>query len=165
MEAQLSCIRGISYMTSTTFFDSLTPSPSLSAKSPGPVDRMSHRKRRETKQEPGRARSGNQISCCLVSLHILSTGPVYYMIICLQIWDISWWPPLPFCLDIIYGSPLEWSLCTRRVGWKGRNLGAHSREAPLRRAVDRTLYNWQQPLLTPPMHNQCFVVLLVKIQL
>ena len=46
-----------------------------------PVDRMSHRKRRETKQQPSRARSGNPISCCLVSLHflcdILSTGPVH----------------------------------------------------------------------------------------
>ena len=46
----------------------------------GPVDRMSHMKRRETKQQPNRARSGNQISCCLVSIHflcdILSTGPV-----------------------------------------------------------------------------------------
>ena len=42
---------------------------------------MSHRKRRETMQQPSRARSGHQISCCLVSLHflcdILSTGPVH----------------------------------------------------------------------------------------
>ena len=41
---------------------------------------MTHRKRRDTKQQPSRARSGNQISCSLVSLHflcdILSTGPV-----------------------------------------------------------------------------------------
>ena len=36
-----------------------------------PIDRMSRRKRRETKQQPSRARSGNQISCCLVSLHFL----------------------------------------------------------------------------------------------
>ena len=45
-----------------------------------PVVRMSHGKWRETKQHPSRARSGNQISCCLVYLHflcnILSTGPV-----------------------------------------------------------------------------------------
>ena len=33
--------------------------------------RMSHWKWRETKQHPSRARSGNQISCCLVSLHFL----------------------------------------------------------------------------------------------
>ena len=41
---------------------------------------MSIRKWRETKQQPSRARSGNQISCCLVSLNflcdILSDGPV-----------------------------------------------------------------------------------------
>ena len=47
----------------------------------GPVDRMSHRKRRETKQQQSRDRSGNQISCCLVSFHVLcdllSAGPVY----------------------------------------------------------------------------------------
>ena len=35
------------------------------------VTRMSHRKSRETKQQPSSARSGNQISCCLVSLHFL----------------------------------------------------------------------------------------------
>ena len=34
-------------------------------------DRMSHRKRRETRQQPSRARSGHQISCCLISLHVL----------------------------------------------------------------------------------------------
>ena len=43
-------------------------------------DRMSHRKWRETKQQPSRARSGHQISCWLVSLHflcdILSGRPV-----------------------------------------------------------------------------------------
>ena len=33
--------------------------------------RMSHRKWRETKQQPIRARSGHQITCCLVSLHFL----------------------------------------------------------------------------------------------
>ena len=42
--------------------------------------RMSHRKWRESKQDPSRARSGNQPSCCLVSLHfpsdILSGRPV-----------------------------------------------------------------------------------------
>ena len=32
---------------------------------------MSHRKYRETKQQPSRARSGHQISCFLVSLHFL----------------------------------------------------------------------------------------------
>ena len=35
------------------------------------VTRMSHWKWRETKQQPSRARSGHQISCCLVSLHFL----------------------------------------------------------------------------------------------
>ena len=35
------------------------------------VARMSHWKWSETKQEPSRARSGHQISCCLVSLHFL----------------------------------------------------------------------------------------------
>ena len=38
--------------------------------------------KRETKQQPSRDRSGNQISCCLVSLHflcdILSTGAVLW---------------------------------------------------------------------------------------
>ena len=49
----------------------------------GRPDRMSHRKWRESKQQPSRARSawsGNQLSCCLVSLHflcdILSGRPV-----------------------------------------------------------------------------------------
>ena len=45
-------------------------------------DKMSHRKWRETKQQPSRARSGHQIRCCLVSLHvlcnILSGRPVDY---------------------------------------------------------------------------------------
>ena len=35
------------------------------------VARMSHWKWRESKQQPSRARSGHQISCCLVSLHLL----------------------------------------------------------------------------------------------
>ena len=35
------------------------------------VARMSNWKWRETKQQPSRARSGHQISCCLVSLHFL----------------------------------------------------------------------------------------------
>ena len=33
--------------------------------------RVTHRKWRESKQQPSRARSGNQLSCCLVSLHFL----------------------------------------------------------------------------------------------
>ena len=37
----------------------------------GRPDRMSHRKWREGKQQPSRARSGHQLSCCLVSLHFL----------------------------------------------------------------------------------------------
>ena len=32
---------------------------------------MSHRKWRETKQHPSRVRSGNHLSCCLLSLHFL----------------------------------------------------------------------------------------------
>ena len=48
----------------------------------GPTDRMSHSKRRGNKEQPSRARSGNQISCCLVSLHflcdILSGRPVWH---------------------------------------------------------------------------------------
>ena len=36
-----------------------------------PVCRMSHRKWRETKQQQSRARSGHQLSCCLVSLGFL----------------------------------------------------------------------------------------------
>ena len=42
---------------------------------------MPHRKGRETNMQLSRARPGNQISCCLVSLHflfgILTTHPVY----------------------------------------------------------------------------------------
>ena len=38
----------------------------------GRPDRMLHRKWRETKQQPSKARSGHKISCCLVSLHFLS---------------------------------------------------------------------------------------------
>ena len=37
----------------------------------GRLGRMSHRKWRETKQQPSRARSGKNISCCLVSCHFL----------------------------------------------------------------------------------------------
>ena len=40
---------------------------SVIQKTTGPSDRMSHRKWRETKQQLSRARSGHQISCCLVS--------------------------------------------------------------------------------------------------
>ena len=47
----------------------------------GQPDRMSQRKRRETKQHPSRTRAGYQISCWLVSLHlmcdILSSHPTY----------------------------------------------------------------------------------------
>ena len=48
----------------------------------GRLDRMTHRKWRETKQQPSRAISGHEISCCLVSLHfllcdILSGRPVH----------------------------------------------------------------------------------------
>ena len=35
------------------------------------VARISHWKWRETKQQPSRARSGHQISCCLVSYNFL----------------------------------------------------------------------------------------------
>ena len=46
----------------------------------GRLDRMLHRKWRETKRQPNRAGSGHQISCCLVSLRflcdILSGRPV-----------------------------------------------------------------------------------------
>ena len=50
------------------------------------VYRVSHRKWRETKhQHPSRARSGHQISCWLVSLHLLCdilTGrPVYFLLL------------------------------------------------------------------------------------
>ena len=51
--------------------------------STGRLDRMSHRKWRQTKQQLSRARSVHQISCCLVYLHFLcdilswlSSGPV-----------------------------------------------------------------------------------------
>ena len=36
------------------------------------ADRMLLRKWNKTKQQPSRAMSGHQISCCLVSLHFLS---------------------------------------------------------------------------------------------
>ena len=58
---------------------------------------MSHRKWRETKQQPSRARSGHQISCCLNFLHflcdILAPITVYMNIvvhICLLVdcWDL-----------------------------------------------------------------------------
>ena len=46
----------------------------------GRLDRMSHRKWRETKQQPSSSRSGHQISCCSLSYHflwdILSSRPV-----------------------------------------------------------------------------------------
>ena len=38
-------------------------------------DRISHRKWRETKQQQSRARSGNEISCCLVFLYFLCEIP------------------------------------------------------------------------------------------
>ena len=43
---------------------------------------MWHRKWRETKQQPGRARSGNQISCCLVTLHFLCVIPFGHAVLC-----------------------------------------------------------------------------------
>ena len=46
------------------------------------IARILHWKWRETKQQTSRARSGHQISCCLVSLHflcdILTTITVHY---------------------------------------------------------------------------------------
>ena len=45
------------------------------------VLRMAHRILKETKQEPGTARTGNMLGCCLISFHflraILSTSTVY----------------------------------------------------------------------------------------
>ena len=57
---------------------------------------MSHRKWRETKQQPSRARSCYQISCCLVSLYmlcdILSGRPVLsaHYILCFsrKLWEV-----------------------------------------------------------------------------
>ena len=55
--------------------------PNFGGPCTGRLDRMSRRKWRETKQQPSRAGSGHQISCCLVSLHflcdILSGRPVH----------------------------------------------------------------------------------------
>ena len=55
----------------------------VTARPTGRPDRMSHRKFRETKQQPSRASSGHHISCCLVSLHllysILSSHPVEFV--------------------------------------------------------------------------------------
>ena len=46
---------------------------------------MSHRKWRETKQQPSRARSGHQMSGCLVALHFLcdiqAGDPVLYVLV------------------------------------------------------------------------------------
>ena len=54
----------------------LNPLPIISVRqllllSTGLVCRMPHRKRRESKQHPSRAKSGHQLSCCLLSLHFL----------------------------------------------------------------------------------------------
>ena len=37
----------------------------------GWMEWMSHRKRKETKQQPGTAGPGNILGCCLVNLHVL----------------------------------------------------------------------------------------------
>ena len=37
----------------------------------GPAAKLSHRKWKETKQQPGTAGSGNILCCCLVSLHFM----------------------------------------------------------------------------------------------
>ena len=42
----------------------------------GLLDRMAHRKWRATKQQPSKARSGHQLSCCSLSLHFLVRHPI-----------------------------------------------------------------------------------------
>ena len=121
------------------------------------VARMSHWKWRETKQQPSRARSGHQISCCLVSLHflcdILATITVH-----------DWWyddgvlrrrspgschrqpsqyQKHKFLLGVGVISALElkewmplsyWHVCTRELVW---SFGLH-----LFRILKRKLFNW-----------------------
>ena len=54
--------------------------------------RMSHKKWRETKQQP--SKTGHQISCCLVSLHfwcdILSGHPVHFLSLEAELLFLSW---------------------------------------------------------------------------
>ena len=56
------------YSTMSTDLSLLTPSLACFT---GRLARMPHRKWRSTKQQPSRAGSGHQISCCLVSIHFL----------------------------------------------------------------------------------------------
>ena len=58
------CLRAIHLKLWMAIYPILTVSTVIGA-------RMSHWKWRETKRQPSRARSGRQISCCLVSLHFL----------------------------------------------------------------------------------------------
>ena len=51
---------------------------------------MSHWKWRETKLQPSRARSGNQISCCLVALHFLCDILAQITVVYFQGWFGSW---------------------------------------------------------------------------
>ena len=58
------------------------------------LDMMSHRKWRETEQHPRRARSGHQISCCLVFLHFLcDILPGRLLKLSLQMWRSPRPPP------------------------------------------------------------------------
>ena len=63
---------------------------------------MSHRKCRETKQQPSRSRSVHQLSHCLVSLHflcdILSGGPVFPSPQDVNV-DVDWVEPEGSALD------------------------------------------------------------------
>ena len=66
----------------------------------GWMEWMSHRKRKETKQQPGTARPGNILGCCLVSLrflfdiHSIHSEQVYLTEENLWLWTCSgavWW--------------------------------------------------------------------------
>ena len=89
---------------------------------------MAHRKWRETKQQPSRARSGHQIRCCLVSLHflcdILAPITVHY-------WFPITFPPLHDVWSVTYVT-VEHLLCqqwqSERCGAAGARCGAWSVE-------------------------------------
>ena len=73
---------------------SIWPLPSIFCQSlqyTGPVCRMSQRKGRETEQQPSRARSDHQISCCLFSLHAAHRPRYLFKLPLIQ---FSWGLPL-----------------------------------------------------------------------
>ena len=92
----------------------------------GRLDRIAHRKWRETKEHPSRATSSHQISCSLVSLHflcnILPSHPIMQLFWMISFYDpsISGQESSCTCLQLYFGMQacriwLFWHICRYRL--------------------------------------------------